>query len=154
MELKDIKELIRFITKLDLDEFEFEDNDIKIYISKGNKISLSPIEANQPQIYKQVEDKSILEIKDTAVIEKQEPEGQKIVSPIIGTYYEAPAPGAEPFAKEGEVVHKGATLCIIEAMKIMNEIEAEYTCKVLKKLAKNGQPVEYGQPLFIVESLH
>ena len=77
--------------------------------------------------------------------------GKTIDSPMIGTYYEAPSPGAASFVKVGDVVEKGQTLCIIEAMKIMNTIEADFRCKILKMLIENGKPVEYGQPIFVVE---
>ena len=69
-------------------------------------------------------------------------------SPIVGTFYESPAPGAPPFVKPGDSVQVGQVLCIIEAMKLMNEIEADATGEIVKQFAKNGQPVEYGQPLF------
>jgi acetyl-CoA carboxylase biotin carboxyl carrier protein len=77
----------------------------------------------------------------------------EIKSPIVGTFYEAPAPGAEPFVREGDIVKKGKTLCIIEAMKIMNEIEAEFDCKIVKKVGVNAEPVEYGETIFIVEKV-
>ena len=73
-----------------------------------------------------------------------------VTSPIVGTFYRSPNPDAEPFVKTGDAVEKGATLCIVEAMKLMNEIEAETTCKIVEILVKNGEPVEYGQALFKV----
>jgi acetyl-CoA carboxylase biotin carboxyl carrier protein len=72
---------------------------------------------------------------------------------MVGTFYRAPFPGAEPFVREGEAVEKGKTLCIIEAMKLMNEIEAEMAGRVDSILVENAQPVEYGQPLFLIEPL-
>lgn len=72
---------------------------------------------------------------------------------MIGTYYSAPSPGAESFVQVGDIVEKGQTLCIIEAMKIMNSIEAEYRCKVQKIFIENGKPVEFGQDLFLVEPM-
>ena len=78
-------------------------------------------------------------------------EGLHIVkSPIVGTYYESPSPGAPPFIKVGDMVEDGQILCIIEAMKLMNEIESDVAGEIVKKLATNGQPVEYGQPLFAI----
>jgi acetyl-CoA carboxylase biotin carboxyl carrier protein len=74
-----------------------------------------------------------------------------IESPMVGTFYRAPAPSAEPYVKEGQVVEKGSVLCIIEAMKLMNEIEAEVKGRIASVLVENAQPVEYGQPLFLVE---
>jgi len=77
--------------------------------------------------------------------------GHKVLSPMVGTYYEAPAPGTPNFVKIGDQVQAGATLCIIEAMKMMNQIEADVAGKVVAALAKNGEPVEFGQALFIIE---
>ncbi|HHL71908.1 MAG TPA: acetyl-CoA carboxylase biotin carboxyl carrier protein [Bacteroidetes bacterium] len=79
--------------------------------------------------------------------------GDEIKSPMVGTFYRAPAPDADPYVKVGDTVQKGQVLCIIEAMKLMNEIEAEFPCKILDILVENAQPVEYNQPLFIVEKL-
>lgn len=79
--------------------------------------------------------------------------GQKqLVSPFVGTFYRASSPSADPYAAEGQRVKKGQTLCIVEAMKLMNEIEAEEDCKIVSILVENGQPVEFGEPLFIIES--
>lgn len=76
-----------------------------------------------------------------------------INSPMVGTFYQAPSPGAAPFAKVGQTIKKGSTIAIIEAMKIMNEIEAEYDCRIIEVLVADGQPVEFGMPLFVVEKL-
>lgn len=78
------------------------------------------------------------------------PQGYMIKSPMVGTFYRAPAPEAPPFVEEGQLVKAGQTLCIIEAMKLLNEIEADVSGKVVKILVGNGQPVEYGEPLFII----
>ena len=80
-----------------------------------------------------------------------EPAGHKVLSPMVGTYYESPAPDSPNFIKIGDQVKAGDTLCIIEAMKMMNQIEADVSGKVVAALAKNGEPVEFGQPLFIIE---
>ncbi|AJC88215.1 acetyl-CoA carboxylase biotin carboxyl carrier protein [Campylobacter insulaenigrae] len=76
-----------------------------------------------------------------------------INSPMVGTFYQAPSPGAAPFAKVGQTIKSGSTIAIIEAMKIMNEIEAEYDCRIVEVLVADGQPVEFGMPLFMVEKL-
>jgi acetyl-CoA carboxylase biotin carboxyl carrier protein len=86
-----------------------------------------------------------------APVSPSEPDGVSVLSPMPGTFYRAPSPEAEPFIEEGSKVTKGSTLCIIEAMKIMNEIEAELNGTVRKILVENGQPVEYNQPLFIID---
>jgi len=77
--------------------------------------------------------------------------GTEVIAPMVGTFYMSPSPEAAPFVKEGDVIAKGQVLCIIEAMKLMNEIEAEISGKVVKILVENAQPVEYGQPLFLVD---
>ena len=80
----------------------------------------------------------------------EEPDGHRVLSPMVGTYFEAPSPGAACFVKIGDQVQAGDTLCIIEAMKMMNQIEADVAGKVVAALARNGEPVEFGQPLFII----
>lgn len=77
---------------------------------------------------------------------------KQIFSPFVGTFYRAPAPDADPYAQEGQLVKKGDPLCIVEAMKLMNEIESEFTGKIVSILVENGQPVEFGEPLFIIET--
>ncbi len=80
-----------------------------------------------------------------------EEKGKPITSPIVGTFYRAPAPDAPPYVEVGQVVEKGQVLCIVEAMKLMNEIEAEYRCKIIKICKENAQAVEFGDTLFLVE---
>src|SRR5690606_19007171 len=77
--------------------------------------------------------------------------GKQVLSPFVGTFYRAPAPGKEPYVKVGQTVKPGQVLCIIEAMKLMNEIEAEFAGRVVEILVEDGQPVEFGEPLFVVE---
>ncbi len=74
-----------------------------------------------------------------------------VESPMVGTFYRAPAPGAQPYVAEGDVVKKGQVLCIVEAMKLMNEIEAEFEGRIVSIMVENAQPVEYGEPLFLIE---
>ena len=81
----------------------------------------------------------------------QESKGKKVTSPFVGTFYRASSPGADPYVREGQVVKKGQVLCLIEAMKLMNEIEAEQSGKIVSVLVENGQPVEFGEPLFVIE---
>src|SRR5690606_27917906 len=79
------------------------------------------------------------------------PEGHPVLSPMVGTFYRAPQPGADPFVQVGDTVAEGDTLCIIEAMKLLNEIEADKSGRIKAVLVENGQPVEFGQPLFVIE---
>lgn len=82
---------------------------------------------------------------------KDDEKHTKVLSPFVGTFYRAPSPEADPYVKEGQMVKKGDVLCIVEAMKLMNEIESEVAGRVISVLAENGQPVEYGEPLFLVD---
>jgi acetyl-CoA carboxylase biotin carboxyl carrier protein len=156
MELNELKELIEFISKLDVGELEIENGDLRIYMAKNRVVDITERE-NYPLAEKRTElpNESKKEIKVESEAEEKEDlvKGFKITSPIVGTFYEAPAPGSEPFVKVGDIVKKGETLCIIEAMKIMNEIEAEFDCRILDRVVKNGESVEFGQILFIVEPL-
>lgn len=157
MDIKDIKELIRFFDKSGVAELEIEQDEFRIYVSKS-----SP---SQQVVYQQASSQMIAAPQAQAGVGIDAPAannsvadapveaGKAVESPMIGTFYAASAPGAAPFAKEGDVIEKGQTLCIVEAMKIMNTIEAEFRCKILKVLVENGKPVEYGQPLFMVEPL-
>jgi acetyl-CoA carboxylase biotin carboxyl carrier protein len=156
MDLKDLKELVKFLDKTGFSEFEYEGEDFRIYLSKQINVVQS---APQTNFIPQTEDVVTKEIVESSMkpekgAEKQENKNYiEIKSPIVGTFYEAPAPGAEPFVKEGDIIRKGKTLCIVEAMKIMNEIEAEFDCKIIKKLGVNGEPVEYGETIFLVEKI-
>jgi acetyl-CoA carboxylase biotin carboxyl carrier protein len=91
----------------------------------------------------------VVEAAKTAVSDKHE----TITSPIVGTFYRAPSPDSDPYVQVGSVVEKGQIFCIVEAMKLMNEIEAEFKCKIIEILKENAQPVEFGDPLFLVERL-
>ncbi len=158
MDLKTIKELIKLIDKSNLTEFEYENENERIYLSKNIEVANV---ATQPQVITPtpvnvVTSQEGNKTPETGETKQEEMVGDNLVeikSPIVGTFYEAPAPGAEPFVKEGDTVKKGQTLCIIEAMKIMNEIEAEFDCKIIKKVGQNAKPVEYGETIFIVEPL-
>jgi acetyl-CoA carboxylase biotin carboxyl carrier protein len=153
MELKDIKEIIKVIDKSNLTEFEYECENERIYLSK-NAGEVQYISAPQPAVAPQVPAQAPVQAPATETVfslEETKIEGTEIKSPMVGTFYEAPSPGAEPFVKVGDIVKKGQTLCIVEAMKIMNEIEAEFDCKILKILGINAKPVEYGETIFIVE---
>jgi acetyl-CoA carboxylase biotin carboxyl carrier protein len=146
MNLQEMKDLIEFFDKSGLTELEIEDGDNRLYVSKNSPMAAMQY-APMPQAAVAAPVVQQASIENKQAVE----EGNKIESPIIGTYYSAASPGAAPFVKVGDVVEKGQTLCIIEAMKIMNTIEAEYRCKIVKMLVENGKPVEYGQPIFVVE---
>jgi acetyl-CoA carboxylase biotin carboxyl carrier protein len=151
MNQKEIKELVEFLVEKDIAEFELERGDVKIRIKRGNATVAAPAVVNYaapaPVPVPQAAPAAPAAAAPAAAVESEE--GIEIVkSPIVGTYYEATSPGAPAFVKQGDKVAVGQVLCIVEAMKLMNEIEAEKAGEIVKILVANGQPVEYGQPLF------
>lgn len=144
MDIKDIKDLIITISNTDIERVEIEKDNIRVLISKGtsNKREDSTIMASNPLEVE--ENKEVIGQGQITLVD----ENLYIVkSPMVGVYYEAPSPGEESFVKVGSIVEKGQTLCIIEAMKLMNEIEAEVSGEIVDILVKNEDVVEYGQPL-------
>ncbi len=141
MELEDLKELIEYLKDTDITEISMEKDGVKIKIKREK--FLSPVEISQQKFVSQQE----------KVLGKIEEEARVITvtSPIVGTFYRSPSPEADPFVEVGSKVKKGQVLCIIEAMKLMNEIESDVDGIVIKILVENGQPVEYGEPLFLIE---
>ena len=150
-EIGQIEELLRFMSEHNLEEFEYSRGDLRIRLKKpsANVVIAAPRPAAEiivPSALAPVEEAGAPAEK--AGDELSGEELHLVKSPIVGTYYGSPSPGAEPFVKIGNHVDSGQTLCIVEAMKLMNEIESEVSGEVLRIFAENGQPVEYGQPLF------
>lgn len=148
MDLRDIKDLIQTVSKTDIAEFEFEQDGYRIRISKQMAEGARQARTISAQSVPQVEPSNFEEVnvaKNDNVIE--------ITAPMVGTFYRAPSPDSAPFVKEGDLIEPGRSLCIIEAMKLMNEIESEQKGRLVKVLVENGQPVEYGQPLFLLEPI-
>jgi acetyl-CoA carboxylase biotin carboxyl carrier protein len=155
MNQKELKELIEFLIEKDIAEFELERGDVKVKIKRAGEHTIVH-SAAEPRFY------AVPPAPAPAVAASSAPpaaapaapapeEGLHTVkSPIVGTFYEAPSPGAPPFAKVGDVVEVGQVLCIVEAMKLLNEIESDVAGEIVKKLATNGQPIEYGQELFVI----
>lgn len=148
MDIKDIKLLIKTVTETDITEFEMESGEERIYLKRGHEPQVVQYQA-APQLYASAPAPQAAAAAPAAAEEK----GEKVSSPIVGTFYRAPAPDAAPFVEVGQVVEKGQVLCIVEAMKLMNEIEAEFKCKIVKICRENAEPVEYGDTLFIVEKI-
>lgn len=141
MELDDLKELIELLKETDITELQVEKNGTKVRIKREKM--LSPMEISV-QKFGSLQEKVTQEAEEeTRLI--------TVTSPIVGTFYRAPSPEAAPFVEVGSKVKKGQVLCIVEAMKLMNEIESEADGIVIKVLVENGQPVEYGEPLFLIE---
>ena len=151
MTIKEIKEFIRFFDKSTLTELEIEDGDNRLYMSRHIGESSHPTIQTVPQVISAAQ--TFVSSSGAVKTDKNVEIGKTVQSPMVGTYYSAPAPGAAPFVKIGDIIEKGQTLCIIEAMKIMNTIEADYRCKILKILAENGVSIVYGQDIFVVEPL-
>ncbi len=156
MDVKDLKVLIKMITETDITEFEMDNSDEKIIIRRGSKTEYIAMPAApaayavaQPAAAPAVAGASAAAAVPVVAAET----GETINSPIVGSFYRAPAPDAAPYVEVGQVVEKGQVLCIVEAMKLMNEIEAEFRCKIVKICKENAQAVEYGDPLFVIEKL-
>lgn len=153
MDIKEIKSLIKMIIETDISEFELENSEEKIKIKRGSTQEIIHYQTPQHNPHPQAPAPQISEVPVAVLPVPAEEKGDKITSPIVGTFYRAPAPDAPPYVEVGQIVEKGQVFCIVEAMKLMNEIEAEYRCKIIKISKENAQPVEFGDVLFVVERL-
>ena len=163
MNIKEIQKLIKFVSKSKAKEVSLELKDFKITIKTGDdgnkdqQIPVIPIE-NQPIIINKddlvTESKSYSSDKKIATTTEKESDDEKLItvkSPIIGTFYRKPAPDKESFVEIGRYVKEGEVLCVIEAMKLFNEIESEVSGKIIKILVEDSSPVEFEQPLFLID---
>ena len=155
MEIKDLKEILQLLDEKDIAEFELEDGPVKLRIRKAAAPAPAPVAAPlvvaAPVPVPAVPGQAVAPPPAAAPAAAAEPveEGLVVVkSPIVGTFYRAPAPNAPAFVEVGDRVKVGQVLCIVEAMKLMNEIEAEAAGEIVKVHPENGQPVQYGDPLF------
>ncbi len=160
MDLNYIKKLVKLVDESGVDEIEIEEEGAKVRVSKArHNSSPAPVAIPQyipqPQIPAQppvVQGGNPAPTAAQAAAPAAEPaKHHEVRSPIVGTFYGAPAPNADPYVQVGSSVQQGTVMCIIEAMKLMNEIECDMAGKVVQILAENGQPVEYNQPLFLIE---
>lgn len=159
MELKDLKSLIKLVTDTDITEFKMENEDEKILIKRGQEKEIIQVAA--PAAAPVAVAPAAPVAAPAAAPASAEPAAaavdderyDKVVSPIVGTVYHKPSPDAEPFVQVGTIVEPGQTFCLVEAMKLFNEIEAEYKCKVVEVLKADATPVEYGEALFLVERI-
>jgi acetyl-CoA carboxylase biotin carboxyl carrier protein len=152
-EVQQIEQLLRFMSEHNLEEFEYSRGDLKIRLKKPSVgVSVYSRPMGMPEIIvpgAAPERPAAAQQSAPGAPEPRATEDLHLVkSPIVGTYYEAPSPGAEAFVKIGAHVESGQTLCIVEAMKLMNEIESDESGELIRIFVENGQPVEYGQPLF------
>jgi oxaloacetate decarboxylase alpha subunit len=151
LDLKELKELLEIISERDISEFELEEEGIKLKIKKGAAAKLSVSDNNHQVSPPAVATPEAFPapVAVAASVEAEPDPGLVVVrSPMVGTFYRAPEPNAPPFVNVGDRVKLGQVLCIIEAMKLMNEIESETTGDIVRILAENGQPVQYGDELF------
>jgi acetyl-CoA carboxylase biotin carboxyl carrier protein len=142
MELEDLKELIELLKDTDITELQIEKEGTKVKIRREKLLSSLEIPVHKSVAFHE------------KIVAETEEETQRLVtvtSPIVGTFYRASSPEASPFVEVGSKVSKGQVLCIVEAMKLMNEIESDVDGIMVKVLVENGQPVEYGEPLFLIE---
>ena len=153
MDLRKLKTLIDLVSESNVSELEITEAEGKVRIVKS-----PPIGAAAPVTYAMAPAATsvaqppglIAEVAAVAVVPEQ-PSGHVVKSPMVGTFYRASSPGAKPFVEIGDTIKEGETICIVEAMKILNEIEADNSGKVTQILVENGQAVEYGQPLYVIE---
>lgn len=147
MDIRKVKKLIELLEESDVVELEIKEGEESVRISRGKVASMSMPMAMAPVAAVPAA------APQTAAPDNAQPayDGHVVESPMVGSYYEAPAPGNPPFVKIGQHVNVGDTLCIIEAMKILNQIESDVAGEVKAILCKNGDPVEYGQKLFVIK---
>jgi acetyl-CoA carboxylase biotin carboxyl carrier protein len=160
MNLKELKELIEFLEEKDIAEFELERGDVKVRIKRAGGQTVVHTHGDPRFFAMPAAPPAVPELGAVPVVAAPAPsvppapapqeELHAVKSPIVGTFYEAPSPGAPPFVKVGDTVEVGQVLCIVEAMKLLNEIESDVAGEIVKKLATNGQPIEYGQELFAI----
>ena len=156
MNQKELKELIEFLIEKDIAEFELERGDVKVRIKRAGEQTVvhahgDPRYFSVPAAPGPGPELGSAPVLATPAAAPAPEEGLHMVkSPIVGTFYESPSPGSPPFVKAGDTVEVGQVLCIVEAMKLLNEIESDVAGEVVKKLASNGQPIEYGQDLFVI----
>ena len=148
MDLEKIEGLVKMIENSSLTQFTYKDGDLKITMSKLDHPPV--VAAGAPMMPQMAAAPAV-----TEETEKEDEDEEKffITSPIVGTFYSAPAPDAPAFVKVGDQVKNGQTVCILEAMKLMNEIQSDFDCEIEAVLVSNEQKVEYGQPLFRVKKL-
>jgi acetyl-CoA carboxylase biotin carboxyl carrier protein len=159
--LEELRELVEFLKANGIAEFDMEQDDLKVRIKFAGEPGAAPVGGfDMAQLSRLMAStpaaapgaasagKSVAAELAAELEEKL----HEVKSPIVGTFYESPSPGAPPFVKVGDQVEVGQVLCIVEAMKLMNEIESDFAGEVVKRIASSGQPVEYGQPLFAIRA--
>ena len=152
MKIKDLRSLVKIITDTDITEFEIENAEEKILIKRGPDKEYvqyaGPMGTVAPAAPAPVGAPAAAAVAAEPVVDDKY---ETIISPIVGSFYRKPSPEADAFADVGAIVEAGQTVCLVEAMKLFNEIEAEFKCKIIEILKDDAAPVEFGEPLFKVE---
>ncbi|TDQ41648.1 acetyl-CoA carboxylase biotin carboxyl carrier protein [Aureibacillus halotolerans] len=149
LNLKEIQELIHMLDQSSVDELDLENEGFRLQLKKSKvytsePVALPEVRASQPQVVRE---------ESSVDVEEEQPQThlQEITSPMVGTFYASPSPDAKAYVQPGDTISSGKVVCILEAMKLFNEIESEVSGTIEKVLVENGQLVEYGQPLFLVK---
>jgi len=147
LDIEKIRAIIEALERTDITKFEYQDDDERLVIRRGRgavTATVTPIAAAPAPV-------AAAAPAPAAKAEAEQKPGHIVTSPFVGTFYRAPSPESPPYVDVGQMVQKGQTLCIVEAMKLMNEIEAEVSGRIAEIFVENGEPVEFGQPLFRIE---
>lgn len=151
MDLRKLKTLIDLVAESDIAELEVTEGESKVRIVKSSAAPQNQVVMMQPHSAPHATMAApAAAVVETAAAAPAEPQGHIVKSPMVGTFYRSSAPGAAPYVEIGATVKEGDTLCIIEAMKLLNEIDADASGVIKQILVENGQPVEFGQPLFVI----
>ncbi len=150
MDLRKLKTLIDLVAESDIAELEVTEGESKVRIVKSSTAPQNQVVMMQPQAAPQHLAAPVTATVAATIAAPVEPQGHIVKSPMVGSFYRSSAPGSPPFVEVGSAVKEGDTLCIIEAMKLLNEIDADATGIIKQILVENGQPVEFGQPLFVI----
>jgi acetyl-CoA carboxylase biotin carboxyl carrier protein len=153
MDLRKLKTLIDLVQQSGIAELEITEGEEKVRISRGLPGGVAHVMPQPGTVYMtgpMVQPNDLTATAPAEVAPPAEPEGHVVKAPMVGTFYRSSAPGAKPFVELGQAVKAGETVCIIEAMKLLNEIESDQEGTIKEILVENGQPVEYGQPLFLI----
>jgi len=148
LDLNELRELLAILNQTDIAELTLKSSDFELTIRKGERLQETTLPTIQPTATNSPSTSLSSEPAPTTPTKK----GIEIVSPMVGTFYRSPTPEESPFVEVDDIISRGQTVCIIEAMKLMNEIEAEVDGRITEILVQNGEPVEYGQPLMRVSS--
>ena len=159
-ELKELRELVEFLKASDVAEFAWSKGEVTLELKFQGEAPVAPAGLDMARLAQMMAAQQPAPVAAAPVAAapaaaESAPAAEKhhvVKSPIVGTFYESPSPGASPFVKVGDVVEVGQVLCIVEAMKLMNEIESDAAGEIVERIVSTGQPVEYGQPLFAIKA--